>query len=322
MSRSARRLSSCIASIAIFGFGGAMCPSGQQTTPHDMGGVSTHGETTDKSDLTRDLSLKGESDSGLPKGAIGCIVDVKGYPTEVETYSDSFDERGLPRPESGLLANLHSRCASVLFVMRARSAGSDRVRGNGWLLDNHRVLTAAHVATMVRADPQAFAIRLMVNGYPRDLDYVDAKVLSEACDPDLGLVLVGPVADSLIGTAPLGVPRSRKLVLIGAAAFGDAPQVKTGWALLSKKRRALSKAWTQSVIGTNLPSFKGLSGSPVFDQETGDLIGVFSAGLAQFKNEYEAQVSAPSDSSKWDSWKDWSWVTPVADHIEALSPIK
>ncbi len=149
------------------------------------------------------------------------------------------------------------------------------------------------------------------------LEYVKTEYPFDK-DVDIAIVRVKKIILSkkiIIEDQPIEI--ERKIFLIGAGDQNDLPKLCFANIVTTYKERLLTdeddkkkKVRTLKAIGTNLISFPGQSGSPVYTLE-GKLLGIYVSGIKWYAKTGESLKGAPQNPKEWDDYSHWSWVIPL-----------
>lgn len=210
--------------------------------------------------------------------------------------------------------------SSVIFRKTQLTASSSQTMGNGVLIDEQTILTARHVAKAVEGNPKgirAFAIGNAINNLITPMEFVRVVYLDATADPDLALVKVKPLKDEKARTYPQfgkTTPASKGVVYaVGAAELEELPKLFSGIVTTSSGSHAIDDKGVLKLtsFGTSLRCFPSVSGSPVFDHASGDLVGIVVAGQKAYVPTGEAVVRIKEGSTKWENITLWTWAAPV-----------
>lgn len=221
----------------------------------------------------------------------------------------------------------------VVFVDSRPQPGAGSVVGQGVLVSSNCVLTARHVADHIEKDLASAAsgavpiLTTLVGppGQRRPLQPQSVKKLSDGEDPDIALVKVAPidsVGPSLVPPAGNAIPElKRSIFLIGGMKYNPEPYLSTGIVTTSFGQHDVRGSRTKLTMGTNCVSYSGQSGSPVFDGLTGELLGIYVAGIKGFIPAGDRVIPAPANENDWDTFPDWSWIVPLAPFANDLNTL-
>jgi len=253
------------------------------------------------------------------------VVDVPGRPLGVVVSNFSLRIGDLPATVQAF--GYKERLSGAIVFSKKRPTGfSDYTIGNGVLVSPNAILTAKHVARAVHRDTDGTRII----GFHQDdpwrpelRKFVSVSYLGEGPDPDLAVVWVKPVDREWHPGKALSssVPQVEDNVyLVGAYEFSESPRLATSFTTTVFSTRLLERDYQRSVLGTALSTFAGQSGSPVYRSDNGQLVGLYVAGHKAWALGGEYVVKAP-EKSKWEDFKGWSWVAPVAPYMQELQKI-
>lgn len=244
------------------------------------------------------------------------LIERKSSQNHLATSSVAYNQDGLVITEHML--NLGG---NVLFRKSRPDKYSDNILGNGVLLNDRCILTAKHVAQAVENNPSDVTILLVGPNYQNlfsNLKYQNTRYINSGEDPDLGLIFIERISLSYepcfpkLATEKVAV--KHRIFSTGCAEFGDLPRLCTGIVTAEAKQRALDS--TSKIIltsfGTNLRLFPSLSGSPVYSQETGQLVGILMGGHKLYSKAGSTLISVMNESM-WENFDKWTWVVPI-DH--------
>lgn len=212
---------------------------------------------------------------------------------------------------------------SVLFKQRTVGNYANYTLGNGVMISPTAILTARHVAESVDKAPNMFAILVLSDGASPNsfirLQYNKVEYLENSDDPDLAVVRVVNMPRSWFPTIDFeSVNTKDNVFLLGCGELGDLPKLGSGFVTTKPAKRKLKMLFPMTFFGTTLFSFAGQSGSPVYRSDTGNLIGIFSAGPKWWAKSGESVIKAPLKETDWDSFQDWSFVAPVNIYADRI----
>ncbi len=221
--------------------------------------------------------------------------------------------------------------AWVVFRDADPSAKSEATRGNGVLIDTETVLTARHVAQDVESNAKrisALTLGTKQGEFVTPLAITGVVYLNQAVDPDLALIKIKPLADGATRWYPtLGkaTPMSKTAIYsLGAMQTEELPKLTTGIITTSVKERIIHEGGTVPLtsFGTSLRSFPSISGSPIFDATSGDLIGIVVAGVKEYAKTGEQLVTVNGGSATWERELRWTWAAPVPSFATSIRGAK
>ncbi|MEO3691118.1 S1 family peptidase [Roseateles paludis] len=219
---------------------------------------------------------------------------------------------------------------SIVLVgtLSATDAPRFQFRGTGFAVgDGRLIITSAHVLPDSLAAPaggvRSPAIQVLRNGqwspqpvrvkvsnamYDLAVLEVDGAPLSPLALEE-GAAAVAEGADIALVGFPLGIALGYSHVShrgVLAAITDVAPLAQTGGSLTARAAQQL-RAGNFSILQLDVTAFPGNSGGPVFDLESGRVIGVLAMGL--IKGTKESAISVPTGIS---------FAVPVARVLELL----
>jgi hypothetical protein len=227
---------------------------------------------------------------------------------------------------SGGWSKNHGACVVRILHSLQDDTVPNGIVGDGILITPTLVLTLRPLAEMVSSQPDGYTMTLILGDRPPNsagepyvhLKYCGAHISSRKLDI-LSTIEVEPIPDCellLIDQTPL--PLKEPVFMIGSHAGGEELRCFQGSTTTRPSLRNVSNVETM-LQGTNLHSYCGLSGSPVFARQTGKLVGLYLRGAeeALLSGENTTWPSPPRDG-EWEKYPYWTWIVPISMATENL----
>ncbi len=218
--------------------------------------------------------------------------------------------------------------AWVVFRDADPSATSEGTHGNGVLIDSETVLTARHIAQYIQSKGKnrvsALALSTKPEEFATPLQIEGVVYFNEAVDPDLAVIKIKPLLDGASRWYPtLGkaTPGSKGAIYsLGAMQTEELPRLTSGIVTTSVKGRVIHKGGTVPLtsFGTSLRTFPSISGSPIFDATSGNLIGIVVAGEKEYAKTGETRITVKGGSPTWENENRWTWAAPVPNFASSI----
>jgi len=210
---------------------------------------------------------------------------------------------------------------TVVFVSEEPSSISPEVFniGNGVRISEHCILTASHVANALEKKE---SVKLEL--FPFDeleykyTYYFESEVLQET---DLAIVVATSDSWSFDAWPKLGKSKPERLdevVIIGCPQLGDQVRVGTGVVTVESRQTQSLNDFNYYEFGTNCMSFPSLSGSPIYDLDSGHLIGIRTRGIKRYSASGPSVEIVTNDKSEWDDYSGWSWEVDITRYRDAI----